>query len=78
MQTQERDLRATQEQAARSNAEALRVQEELQEAERRLMVLAEDDQDLCDKVPHVKLPACIAHLICKSDDMQGIIAGYML
>ena len=55
MQTQEQDLRTTQDQAARSSAAALRVQEELQEAERRLMVLAEDDQDLRDKVP---LPSC--------------------
>ena len=57
MQTQEGDLRAAQDQAAQSGAKVLRVQEDLQEAERRLMVLAEDDQDLRDKVPHAKLPA---------------------
>ena len=57
MQTQEHNLRAAQDQAAQSSAKALRVQEDLQEAERRLMVLAEDDRDLRDKVPHAKLPA---------------------
>ena len=59
MQTQEQDLRAAQDQAAQDSAQALRAQEALQEAERRLMVLAEDDRDLRDKVPHAKLPASI-------------------
>ena len=57
VQAQEQDLRAAQDQAAQSSAEALWAQENLQEAERRLMVLAEDDRDLRDKVPHAKLPA---------------------
>ena len=75
MQTQEQDLRTTQDQAARSSAAALRVQEELQEAERRLMVLAEDNLDLRDKVPPAKLPASIVHLTCRPGAMKGIFIG---
>ena len=72
MQTQERDLRDAQDQAAQSSAKAMRVQETLHKTEAQLRVLAEDDQDLRDKVPHAKLPASV-YLKCIPGDMKGIV-----
>lgn len=51
MQTQAQDLEAAQQQAAQASARALQVDRDLQEARRQTAVLAEDDQELRDKVP---------------------------
>ena len=50
MQTQAHSLKSALEQATQSSAKALQAQDDLQEAARRLAVLAEDDRDLRDKV----------------------------
>jgi hypothetical protein len=50
MQTQAQDLEAAQQQAAQASARAAQVDRDLQEARRQTAVLAEDDQELRDKV----------------------------
>ena len=50
VQTQEAELKAARETVAQASAEVLRLEKDLHEACRQLAVLAEDDQDLRDKV----------------------------
>ena len=50
MQTQAQELEAAQQQAAQASARAAQVDRDLQEARRQTAVLAEDDQELRDKV----------------------------
>ncbi len=50
LQTQEAELKAAGEKLAQASAKALRLEKDLHEACRQLAVLAEDDQDLRDKV----------------------------
>ena len=50
MQTQAQELEAAHQQAAQAGARAAQVDRDLQEARRQTTVLAEDDQELRDKV----------------------------
>lgn len=50
MQTQAQELEAAQQQAAQASVRTAQVDRDLQEARRQTAVLAEDDQELRDKV----------------------------
>ena len=50
VQSQEAELKGVTEKLAQATAKALQLEQDLQEACRQLAILAEDDQDLRDKV----------------------------
>ena len=50
MQTREAELKAARENLASATANSVQQEKDLREASRQLAVLAEDDQDLRDKV----------------------------
>ena len=74
-QTQEAEFSAARVKLAHASAKALQREKDLQEACRQLAVLAEDDQDLRDKVCSIWHIPSPAGLLCR--DLQSGICGIL-